>query len=274
MAMSSTTGTVSSTPDDAARAAAGTDPVITARLLSKTFSHGGTQQHVLKNIDLDIDLGSFTVIMGPSGSGKSTLLYALSGMDRPTLGTVTVDGTEISGRSEDQLARFRRDHCGFVFQQIHLLDSLSVRDNVLTVGLLTGRPRREIIARADELFDMVGLGPRDQRKFPSMLSGGEAQRVGIVRSLITSPAVVFADEPTGQLNSEYSRVVLDLLSRVHHGGQSIVMVTHDPRTAARADRIWYLRDGSLRGHLDLPRFETESEDRLATVNDFLAEMGW
>ena len=274
MAMSSTTATVSSTADAVARAAAGTDPVITARLLSKTFSHGGTQQHVLKNIDLDIDRGSFTVIMGPSGSGKSTLLYALSGMDRPTLGTVTVDGTEISGRSEDQLARFRRDHCGFVFQQIHLLDSLSVRDNVLTVGLLTGRPRREILARADELFDMVGLGPRDQRKFPSMLSGGEAQRVGIVRSLIASPAVVFADEPTGQLNSEYSRVVLDLLSRVHHGGQSIVMVTHDPRTAARADRIWYLRDGSLRGHLDLSRFETESEDRLATVNDFLAEMGW
>lgn len=249
-------------------------PIILTRTLSKTFSHAGAQQHVLRNIDLEIPRGSFTVIMGPSGSGKSTLLNAISGMDRPTLGTVVIDGTDISSFSEDRLARFRRTRCGFVFQQIHLLDALTVRDNVIAPGLLTGRPRREVAERADALFSLVGLSAADARKFPAMLSGGEAQRVGLVRSLIAEPAVVYADEPTGQLNSEHSLRVLDLLTQVHRGGQSIVMVTHDPRTAARADRIHFLRDGSLQGRLDLPPFEAEDEDRLSRINAFLAEQGW
>ncbi len=262
--------------------------IITTEKLSKTFSNAGVQQHVLKNLDLTVEEGSFTVIMGPSGSGKSTLLYALSGMDRPTLGTVTVAGEEISSRSEDALARFRRAHCGFMFQQIYLLDALSVMDNVMAVGLLTGR-RAQVRARAQELFNLVGITPADQEKFPSMLSGGEAARVALVRGLINSPSVFFADEPTGQLNSEFSRVVLDLLQEVNATGQTIVMVTHDLRSAGRGSRVLYLRDGTIRGELDLGpahldatghthdapgRADAAAAARHTQLVAFLADMGW
>ncbi|HHV21044.1 MAG TPA: ABC transporter ATP-binding protein [Propionibacterium sp.] len=250
-----------------------TPAVIRTDKLSKTFSNAGTQQHVLKNLDLEIEENSFTVIMGPSGSGKSTLLYALSGMDRPTLGTVTVAGTDISRFSENRLARFRRQHCGFVFQQIHLLDSMTVMDNVMAVGLLTNRDRGAVRRRAEELFELVGLKPADHRKFPAMLSGGEAQRVGIARGLINDPTVLFADEPTGQLNSETGRLVLDLLSQVNEAGQTVVMVTHDLRSAARGSRILYLRDGSITGEHRLAADADEAERTQQTAT-FLAEMGW
>ncbi|MFD0864621.1 ABC transporter ATP-binding protein [Tessaracoccus lubricantis] len=248
--------------------------MITTDKLSKTFSNAGTQQHVLKNLDLEIERGSFTVIMGPSGAGKSTLLYALSGMDRPTLGTVEFDGETISGYSEDKLAKFRRRHCGFMFQQIHLLDSLSVMDNVMAVGLLTG-DRRTVKERGDKLFDLVGLSVADRRKFPGMLSGGEAARVALVRGLIAEPGVLFADEPTGQLNSEFSRIVLDLLAAVNATGQTVVMVTHDIRSAAYGSRILYLRDGTIQGELslaDLPQGDAAA--RQNATAEFLAEMGW
>lgn len=251
----------------------GSPAVIVTDKLSKTFSNAGTQQHVLKNLDIAIERGSFTVIMGPSGAGKSTLLYALSGMDRPTLGTVTFDGETISSYSEDRLARFRRHHCGFMFQQIYLLDALSVMDNVMAVGLLTD-DRRSVRARAEKLFDLVGLTPADRAKFPSMLSGGEAARVALVRGLIGEPQVLFADEPTGQLNSEFSRIVLDLLTEVNTAGQTVVMVTHDIRSASHGSRILYLRDGSVQGELDLtalPAGDPARQDRTAA---FLAEMGW
>lgn len=250
-------------------------PVIRTDKLSKTFSSQGVQQHVLKNLDLDIYRGDFTVIMGPSGAGKSTLLYALSGMDTPTLGSIWFDDEEISGLSQDRLARFRRRHCGFVFQQINLLDSMSVLDNVLAPGLLVNRRRDQVTARAKELFELVGLPPATLGKFPSMLSGGEAQRVGIVRAMINEPSVVFADEPTGQLNSENSELVLDLLSQINAQGQSIVMVTHDVRSALRGNRVLYLRDGLIRGELEVGRFSaTAVEPRHARLTAFLAEMGW
>lgn len=250
------------------------EPVITTDKLSKTFSNAGVQQHVLRNLDLVIERDSFTVIMGPSGAGKSTLLYALSGMDRPTLGGITFDGVDISGFSEDRLARFRRTHCGFVFQQIHLLDAMSVLDNVMAVGLLTSRDRAAVRTRAHALLDLVGLTAADRRKFPGMLSGGEAQRVGIARALINSPAVVFADEPTGQLNSVYGRLVLDLLSQVNAQGQTIVMVTHDLKSAVRGDRILYLRDGVISGELRLGHLPPDEADRTPVAAAFLAEMGW
>ncbi|MGO3796665.1 MAG: ABC transporter ATP-binding protein [Pauljensenia sp.] len=227
------------------------EPVIEATRLSKTFSQSGRQQHVLRNIDLRIRPGEFTVIMGPSGAGKSTLLYALSGMDRPSLGRVVLAGTDISSFDEDRLARFRRTHCGFVFQQIHLLDSMSVMDNVMVAGLLGTKDRRTLGARAEELFDMVGLSTSDTGKQAGVLSGGEAQRAALVRALINHPDVLFADEPTGQLNSESTTRVLDLLSQVNRGGQTVVMVTHDQRCAIRGDRVLYLRDGVIHGELDL-----------------------
>ena len=141
------------------------DVVIRTERLSRTFSHGGSQQHVLRNLDLEVERGSFTVIMGPSGAGKSTLLYALSGLDRPSLGRVEVDGVDISGLDEDALARFRRDHCGFVFQQVHLLDQLSVIDNLMAIGLLVERGRARVRERCDRLLDLVGLPEADRGKY-------------------------------------------------------------------------------------------------------------
>ena len=248
-------------------------PVIVTEKLSKTFSTEGVQQHVLKNLDLAINAEDFTVIMGPSGAGKSTLLYALSGIDRPTLGTVTFAGTEISKLNQDRLAAFRRDHCGFVFQQINLLDAMSAMDNVMAPGLLRGR-REAVARRAGELFDVVEIDASTRRKLPSQLSGGEAQRVALVRALINTPDVVFADEPTGQLNSESSTRVLDLLTEVHRGGQAVVMVTHDVRTAVRGSRILYLRDGSVQGELALGSYQADDADRTTSLTSFLAEMGW
>ncbi len=248
--------------------------VIRTQRLSKTFSHKGAQQHILKNLDLDILTGDFTVIMGPSGAGKSTLLYALSGMDTPSLGTVRFGDKEISSLTQDQLARFRRRNCGFVFQQINLLDSMSVMDNVLAPGLLTTSDRKGLRARAAELFALVGLPETAWRKFPAMLSGGEAQRVGLVRALINAPLVMFADEPTGQLSSQVGQRVLDLMTDINAGGQTTVMVTHDLRSALRGNRIVYLRDGVIQGELDLGAYQPDEDVRHRRLVGFLTEMGW
>ncbi|MCE1178414.1 MAG: ABC transporter ATP-binding protein [Micrococcales bacterium] len=261
------------------------DPVILASNVSKTFAHEGVQQHVLTNLDLAIRTGEYAVVMGPSGAGKSTLLHVLSGMDAPTLGRVRVSDTEIADLSPRALTEFRRHHCGFVFQQIQLLDALSVLDNVLAVGLLADRNRRRVVTRARELLARVGIDEATQRKFPGMLSGGEAQRVAVVRALVNEPDVVFADEPTGQLNSEFSRAVLDLLSQVNAGGQTVLMVTHDVRSALRGDRVLYLRDGAIRGECVLGRrapsgnhtaydLVADDERRLTRLTGFLDEMGW
>ena len=163
--------------------------LLKTKKLSKAFSNGGSMQHVLKNIDLELYKGDFTVIMGASGAGKSTLLYALSGMDTPTLGTITFGDRVISSLSQDALAVFRREHCGFVFQQIYLIDGMSVMDNVLSAGLLARRDKKALVLRARELFAAVGISEDTQRKFPTQISGGEAQRAGIVRALINSPEI-------------------------------------------------------------------------------------
>lgn len=248
--------------------------IITTSKLSKSFKSGDQQQHVLRNIDLTVEESSFTVIMGPSGSGKSTLLNMLSGMDSPTLGTVTIAGTEISKLSPDGAAKFRRKHCGFVFQQAHLVDGLSVLDNLMAVGLLTNRNRTEVRERAQQLLDLMGLSERDYRKMPGQLSGGEAQRVGIARALMNQPDVVFADEPTGQLNYENSARVLDHLTSINKDGQTVVMVTHDLRTAERGSRICFLRDGHILDELHLEPYMGADETRTAAVSDFLAKVGW
>lgn len=242
--------------------------------LSKSFSNGGAMQHVLKNIDLQLCKGDFTVIMGASGAGKSTLLYALSGMDTPTLGTITFGDLVISNLSQDGLAVFRRDHCGFVFQQIYLIDGMSVMDNVLSAGLLVSRDKNALVARAKELFRAVDIPEETQKKFPTQISGGEAQRVGIVRALINSPEILFADEPTGALNSKTGLDVLDTLTKFNEQGQSIVMVTHDTRSARRGNRILYLKDGVILGECDLGRYSHGDAGRHEKLSAFLEEMGW
>ncbi len=242
--------------------------------LCKTFSNGGRQQHVLKNIDLELYRGDFTVIMGASGAGKSTLLYALSGMDTPSLGKITFGDKVISDLSQDGLAVFRRDHCGFVFQQIYLLNGMNVTDNVLTAGLLVSKDRKALAARAKELFEAVDIPEETQKKFPTQISGGEAQRVGIVRALINSPEILFADEPTGALNSKTGLDVLDTLTKFNERGQSVVMVTHDMRSARRGNRILYLKDGAILGECDLGKYVSGDTERHEKLSAFLKSMGW
>ncbi|MEK5236635.1 ABC transporter ATP-binding protein [Paenibacillus sp. FSL L8-0470] len=249
--------------------------ILRTEKLCKSFSSGGVQQHVLKNLDISLMEGDFTIIMGSSGSGKSTLLYALSGMDRPSLGEVHFAKANIAKLSNDQLAIFRRNHCGFVFQQIYLLDNMSVLDNMLASALLVSRNKRELTAKAKQLLSQVGLEEAAWGKFPSQLSGGEAQRAGIVRALINDPKIVFADEPTGALNSASSTNVLDIMTRINRSGQSIVMVTHDFKTALRGNRVLYLRDGMICGDLRLDAYdEGQQQARHDKLDAFLAEMGW
>lgn len=242
--------------------------------LSKSFSNGGTLQHVLKNIDLQLYKGDFTIIMGASGAGKSTLLYALSGMDIPSLGTITFGNEVISSLDSDRLAVFRRRHCGFVFQQIYLVDGMSVMDNVLSAGLLVNKDKKAVAKRARELFQAVGISEETQKKFPTQVSGGEAQRTGIVRALINSPEILFADEPTGALNSKTGLDVLDTLTQFNNQGQSIIMVTHDMRSARRGNRILYLKDGVILGECDLGKYVHNDTERHRKLSAFLTEMGW
>jgi ABC-type antimicrobial peptide transport system, ATPase component len=242
--------------------------------LSKSFSNGGAMQHVLKNIDLQLYKGDFTVIMGASGAGKSTLLYTLSGMDTPTLGKITFADQVISGLSQDGLAVFRRDHCGFVFQQIYLIDGMSVMDNVLSAGLLVNKDKKALVEKAKQLFKAVDISEETQKKFPTQISGGEAQRVGIVRALINSPEILFADEPTGALNSKTGLDVLDTLTRFNEQGQSVVMVTHDMRSARRGNRILYLEDGVILGECNLGRYSHGDAQRHEKLSAFLNDRGW
>jgi putative ABC transport system ATP-binding protein len=248
--------------------------ILKTNMLSKTFSTGGLQQHVLKNLNLEIREGDFTVIMGASGSGKSTLLYALSGMDKPTLGEIYFHNQEISKYSNDKLAVFRRKNCGFIFQQIYLLSSMSVLDNCLASGLLVSKNKKAVAKKAKELLQLVGLNEIGFNKFPSQLSGGEAQRAGIVRALMNDPKVVFADEPTGALNSSSSKDVLDLLTKVNEQGQNILMVTHDIKSARRGSRILYLKDGVVCGECNLGKYISSDKARHEKLVAFLAEMGW
>ena len=248
--------------------------IIETKKLCKTFSNGGIQQHVLKNIDLEIYEGDFTVIMGASGAGKSTLLYALSGMDKPTLGSVKFDGTEITKMNTDELAVFRRSNCGFVFQQVYLVDSMSVLDNIMAAGLLIYKDKKVLAKKAGELLKAVNIDEILWGKFPTQISGGEAQRVGIARSLINDPKLVFADEPTGALNSQTGKAVLDTLTKFNEKGQSIVMVTHDINSARRGNRILYVKDGEIAGECLLGKYVTGDKERHQKLSDFLAKMGW
>lgn len=248
--------------------------ILSTEKLCKTFSSEGIQQHVLKNLDIEIYEGDFTVIMGSSGAGKSTLLYALSGMDKPTLGSVKFFGQEISKLSNDKLAVFRRTNCGFVFQQMFLLDNMSILDNILAAGLLVSKDRKAITERGKELLTQVGLTENIWRKFPAQLSGGETQRAAIVRALINQPKVVFADEPTGALNSAAGNAALDVLTQVNNMGQSIIMVTHDLKSARRGNRILYIRDGVINGVCDLGKYVSGDRERHEKLHAFLVEMGW
>ncbi|MEE1061237.1 MAG: ABC transporter ATP-binding protein [Ruminococcus sp.] len=249
--------------------------ILRTEKLCKSFSNGGRQQHVIKNMDLEIMEKDFTIIMGASGSGKSTLLYALSGMDKPSVGKVYFAEKEIQDYSNDELAVFRRGNCGFVFQSVYLLENQTVLDNVLTGALIVQKNSPKLVQKAKDLLIKVGIREEMWNKYPNQLSGGEAQRVGIVRAIINDPKILFADEPTGALNSAASKDVLDIFTEVHKNGQSIVMVTHDIKTALRGNRVIFLRDGKVEGDYRMSDFgEDDMKERRNKLSQFLETMGW
>ena len=248
--------------------------IISAKNIVKSFENDGIKQTIINDLDIDIYENDFTVIMGSSGAGKSTLMYSLSGMDSPTSGTIIFNGNDITKMTSDQLAVFRRKNCGFVFQQVYMLDKMSLLDNALTAGLLVNNNKKEVIKKTIELFKKVNLSETIVRKNVNQVSGGEAQRAGIVRAAINTPVCLFADEPTGALNSETGKAVLDVFTTLNNEGQSIIMVTHDKRSALRGNRIIYLKDGKIYGELKLDKYNGESEERNNKVNKFLEDMGW
>lgn len=248
--------------------------ILKAKDICKTFSNGSVQQHVLKNLNIEIIKGDFTVIMGSSGSGKSTLLYALSGMDKPTLGTINFKEENITGYSNDKLAVFRRKNCGFVFQQNYLNDTMTVMDNIMVSGLLVNKNRKEVYKKAAEYLNKVDITEETFNKFPTQLSGGEAQRVSLVRAIINSPEVLFADEPTGALNSANTQKVLDIMTELNEKGQTIVLVTHDIKSARRANRVLYLKDGDITSELNLGKYTPDDKKRQEDLRKFLCENGW
>lgn len=248
--------------------------MISVKNLVKSFNAGDTKQTIIDELDLDIYKNDFTIIMGSSGAGKSTLMYCLSGMDKATSGSITFNNEDICKMSNDELAVFRRKNCGFVFQQIYLLDRMSLMDNVLASGLLISNNKKEIIKKAKELFKKVNIKEIIYKKNMNQVSGGECQRAGIVRAVINNPTVLFADEPTGSLNSENSIAVLDVLTELNNDGQSIIMVTHDKKSALRGNRIIYLKDGKIFGELSLGKYVKNDEERNELLDKFLKEMGW
>lgn len=239
--------------------------LIELKNVSKVYERSGRTAAV-EDLSLRIAAGEFVAIMGASGSGKSTLLNLIAGLDRPTSGTVEVAGMEVSALGESALARYRRQHLGFVFQFFNLLANLRVVENVLVPAQLAGVPPATAARRAAQLLDELGIADRAQL-YPAQLSGGERQRVAIARALVNRPSVLLADEPTGALDSRSGEQVMDLLARLNGGGQTIVLVTHDAKLAAgHARRMVTLRDGRI---VDDAHFA----DRVGALTDLVQVRG-
>ena len=225
--------------------------VVVAQDLARRYGEGDTAVDALRGVSLDVSRGQLTTVMGPSGSGKSTLMHILAGLDKPTSGSVTIEGTEITTLGDTDLTKLRREHIGFIFQFFNLLPMLTAEENVVLPLTIAGeKPDKEWL---EQLLASVGLQDRRTHR-PSELSGGQQQRVAIARALVSKPSVVFADEPTGNLDSKTGGEILALLSQaVQEAGQTTVMVTHDARSASIADRILFLADGNV--VKELPRSE-------------------
>jgi putative ABC transport system ATP-binding protein len=238
--------------------------VVVADEVTRVYGEGDTAVHALRGVSLDIEQGKLTAVMGPSGSGKSTLMHILAGLDKPTTGEVSIAGTEITSLSDTDLTKLRRRNIGFVFQFFNLLPMLTAEENItLPLAIAGEKPDREWFAT---LIDKVGLGDRLSHR-PAELSGGQQQRVAIARALVNRPTVVFADEPTGNLDSTTSGEILELMrDSVDSFGQTTVMVTHDARAAAIADRILFLDDGLI--VRDMPR--SDQHDVVTTMEELAA----
>jgi putative ABC transport system ATP-binding protein len=221
------------------------DPLISLRGVTRVYAmDGDVGVTALRGIDLDVDGGEFIAVIGPSGSGKSTLMHILGCLDRPSAGSYLLGGSDVSGLDDNALAAIRSRSIGFVFQSYNLLPRMSALENVATPLLYQGVPRRERVARSRASLERLGLGDRIHHE-PNQLSGGQQQRVAIARALVTEPALILADEPTGNLASDQGAEVLALFRELHAAGRTMILITHDPDVAATAERQVHVRDGML-----------------------------
>ncbi len=249
--------------------------IITVKQLCKTYHMKGYDNEVLKNLDLNMEDGEFVAIMGPSGSGKSTLLYSVSGMDTIDSGSVEFNGREISSLKKNELSKVRLNEMGFIFQQMYMLKKLCVFDNIVLPAYQAGKDRNSVNARASELMDRLGISDIALREV-SEVSGGQLQRACICRALINEPKVIFADEPTGALNSRSTNEVMQELRKINRDGTGIMMVTHSVKVAAQCDRVIYLVDGTIHGDVHLEKLENENDlpMRDRWLNQWLMDQGW
>lgn len=244
--------------------------IIKGSNLCKTYSTGSEQYHAIRNVDIDIYAGDFTVIMGNSGSGKSTLLYLLSGLDSVTAGEVQFQGKYINKFTERELANFRARKIGYIYQSINLVPDLTIFENIALPGYVVGYPRAEVKKQSVSLMQDMDIESQRNR-LPSQTSGGQQQRAAIARALVNSPDVLFADEPTGSLNYDQGVAVLDILTKMNRTGQSIVMVTHDIKAACRADRLILIKDGTIGGVLQFDKYDEHSiRDRESIIFSYVS----
>ena len=252
--------------------------ILEVKDLCKTYIVNKHQNNVLKNVSFTVSEGEIIAVMGPSGSGKSTLLYTVSGMDEMTSGAVTFRGKDMSKLKKDELAELRLDEMGFIFQQMYMLKNLTILDNIILPAVRSKKDtasRREKQQRGLELMKKLGIGDLADNDI-NEVSGGQLQRACIARSMVNSPSMIFADEPTGALNRTSSEEVTDELIRLNGEGTTVLLVTHDSRVAAKCDRVLYIVDGSIKDEISLGKYTGPSSlrDRERTLNNWLMDLGW
>lgn len=252
-------------------------PIVEARQLNKYYTLGkGNSHHVLRSVDLAVYPGEFVTVMGPSGSGKSTLLYNISGMDKASGGSARFQGRELGSLDEKALSRLRLYHMGFIFQNIHLLNNLSLLDNILLTAYLAKKcSRSESRRRAAGLMEETGVLELAGNT-THQASGGQLQRVGICRALINDPEIIFGDEPTGALNSKASDDIMELLGGIHRKGTTVLLVSHDVKVAAKSERVLFMMDGQIVSENNLGRYpgNVDIRDREQELNRWLLALGF
>ena len=249
--------------------------LLKVRDLCKTYIIRSNSNNVLCNIDLDIEEGEFVTVMGPSGSGKSTLLYTVSGMDQASSGIVEFEGRSLSSMTRNELTELRLRKMGFIFQQMYMMKNLCIMDNIILPGYQAGMNKKEVDRRAEELMRRLEIIDTASKELTEV-SGGQLQRACLCRALINSPKIIFADEPTGALNSKASGDVMRELNTANRDGTTILMVTHSERVASFSNRVIYLMDGGIQGELVLGKLEDDEEiaSRERKLHHWLSELGW
>lgn len=248
--------------------------IISGENIVKSFGEGDEKRNVLDGVSVEINEGEFVSVMGPSGSGKSTLMFALSGMDRVDGGKVAFDGRDLSVLRESELADIRRTKMGFVFQQPTLLRNLNILDNIILPSMRDNRKNAaRITEKARVLMEKTGIAELEKRDI-TQVSGGQLQRAGICRALMSNPKIIFGDEPTGSLNSKSAQEIMDIFCAINADGTAVVLVTHDAKVAARTERIMFMRDGKIISEMRLPKFSgTDVEHRIKNVTEKMQEIG-